>query len=59
VNVSSALAMVPAAMLPTYCATKAAIHSYTQSLRFQLRHSPVQVIEILPLWVQMELQGDR
>jgi uncharacterized oxidoreductase len=59
VNVSSTLAMVPAAMLPSYCASKAAIHSYTQSLRYQLRHSAVQVIEIMPPWVQTELQGDR
>jgi uncharacterized oxidoreductase len=58
-NVSSTLAMVPAAMLPSYCASKAAIHSYTQSLRYQLRHSSVQVIEIMPPWVQTELQGDR
>ena len=58
-NVSSALAMMPAAMMPSYCASKAAIHSYTQSLRFQLRNSPIQVIEIIPPWVQTELQGDR
>jgi uncharacterized oxidoreductase len=58
-NVSSTLAMVPAAMLPSYCASKAAIHSYTQSLRYQLRNSSVQVIEIMPPWVQTELQGDR
>ena len=58
-NVSSALAMVPAAMLPTYCASKAAIHSYTQSLRYQLRDTSVQVIEIIPPWIQTELQGDR
>ena len=58
-NVSSALAMVPGVMIPTYCATKAAIHSYTQSLRFQLKDTSVQVIEILPPWVQTELQGDR
>lgn len=58
-NVSSALAMVPAAMLPTYCASKAAIHSYTQSLRCQLSNTSVQVIEIVPPWVQTELQGDR
>ena len=58
-NVSSTLAMVPAAMLPSYCASKAAIHSYTQSLRYQLRHSNLQVIEIMPPWVQTELQGDR
>jgi uncharacterized oxidoreductase len=58
-NVSSALAMVPAAMMPSYCASKAAMHSYTQSLRYQLRNSSVQVIEIVPPWVQTELQGER
>jgi uncharacterized oxidoreductase len=51
--------MVPGAGIPTYCATKAAIHSYTQSLRLQLKDTPVQVIEIMPPWVQSELQGDR
>ena len=58
-NVTSQLAFVPVAMIPTYCATKAALHSYTQSLRFQLRNSSVQVIEIIPPWVQTELQGER
>ena len=58
-NVSSGLAFVPSAMIPTYCATKAAVHSYTQSLRFQLRKTGVQVIEIIPPWVQTELQGER
>jgi uncharacterized oxidoreductase len=58
-NVTSALAMMPAAMMPSYCASKAAMHSYTQSLRYQLRHSSVQVIEIIPPWVQTELQGNR
>jgi uncharacterized oxidoreductase len=58
-NVSSALGMMPAALMPSYCASKAAIHSYTQSLRFQLRNSPIQVIEIVPPWVQTHLQGDR
>lgn len=53
-NVSSALAM-----MPYYCASKAAMHSYTQSLRYQLRNTAVQVIEIIPPWVQTELQGDR
>jgi uncharacterized oxidoreductase len=58
-NVSSALAMMPAAMMPSYCASKAAMHSYTQSLRYQLRNTPARVIEIIPPWVQTELQGDR
>jgi uncharacterized oxidoreductase len=58
-NVTSQLAFVPLAMIPTYCATKAALHSYTQSLRFQLRNSSVQVIEIIPPWLQTELQGER
>jgi uncharacterized oxidoreductase len=58
-NVTSALAMMPAAMMPSYCASKAAMHSYTQSLRYQLRETPVEVIEIIPPWVQTELQGER
>lgn len=48
INVSSGLAFVPFNMVPTYCATKAAIHSYTQSLRRQLADTAVQVIELAP-----------
>jgi uncharacterized oxidoreductase len=54
-NVSSGLAFVPLAMTPTYCATKAAIHSYTQSLRWQLRSSSIEVVEIIPPYVQTDL----
>lgn len=56
-NVSSGLAFVPRFDTPTYNATKAAIHSYSQSLRFQLRHTSVQVHEIVPPYVQSELMG--
>ena len=59
INVTSGLAFMPSALTPTYCATKAAMHSYTQSLRFQLRDSDVQVIEIVPPRVQTALQGQR
>jgi uncharacterized oxidoreductase len=58
-NVTSGLAFMPSALTPTYCASKAALHSYTQSLRFQLRESAVQVVEIIPPRVQTALQGDR
>ncbi len=57
-TISSGLAFVPMAMTPTYCATKAAIHSYTQSLRYQLRGTKVQVIELVPPYVQTELMGE-
>jgi len=58
-NVTSGLAFMPSALTPTYCASKAALHSYTQSLRFQLRDTAVQVIEIIPPQVQTALQGER
>src|SRR5579863_8196230 len=56
-TVSSGLAFVPMAMTPTYCATKAAIHSYTQSLRYQLGDTSIRVLELIPPYVQTELMG--
>ncbi len=57
-TVSSGLAFVPLVLTPTYCATKAAIHSYTQSLRHQLRDTKVEVLELIPPYVQTELMGE-
>lgn len=56
-TVSSGLAFLPGADYPTYNATKAAIHSYTQSLRLQLGNTNLEVIELIPPYVQTELQG--
>lgn len=57
-TVSSGLAFLPRAAFPTYCATKAAIHSWSQSMRHQLADTPVQVIELAPPYVQTSLTGD-
>jgi uncharacterized oxidoreductase len=54
-TVSSGLASVPLTITPTYSATKAAIHSYTQSLRIQLAGTPIQVIEVVPPAVRTAL----
>ena len=48
INVSSGLGFVPMARFPIYCATKAAIHAFTISLRHQLRETSVKVFEIIP-----------
>jgi uncharacterized oxidoreductase len=57
VNVSSGLAFVPLARVPVYCATKAALHSFTLSLREQLKGESVGVIEIIPPAVKTNLGG--
>lgn len=58
-NITSALAFVPRAAVPTYSATKAGLHAYTQSLRHQLRHTPVQVIEIIPPRVETDMLAEQ
>lgn len=57
INISSGLAFVPMARFPVYCATKAAIHSWTMSLRQQLRPAGVKVLELIPPYVATELGG--
>ena len=59
VNVTSALAFVPWPVTPTYNATKAALHSFSESLRVQLAGTPVQVIEVVPPPVRTTLMGQQ
>lgn len=55
INVSSGLAFAPLAFMPVYCATKAAIHSLSLSLRHQLKNTSVKVFEVIPPSVDTEL----
>jgi uncharacterized oxidoreductase len=57
VNVSSGLAFSPFPISPIYCATKAGIHSFTQSLRVQLKNSKIRVFELAPPATDTPLQG--
>ncbi|MFD2720082.1 SDR family oxidoreductase [Hymenobacter monticola] len=57
VNVTSGLSFAPAAFVPIYSATKAALHSFTLSLRHQLRSTGISVLEIVPPAVNTDLGG--
>ena len=58
-TVSSGLAFVPLPATPTYSATKAAVHSFTQSLRVQWADTPLQVVELVPPAVRTTLMGQQ
>ncbi|HUI92125.1 MAG TPA: SDR family NAD(P)-dependent oxidoreductase [Chitinivibrionales bacterium] len=55
INVGSALGLMPMPNMPVYCATKAAIHTYSLVLRQQLKGTPVNVVEIVPPMVDTDL----
>ncbi|HTB30884.1 MAG TPA: SDR family NAD(P)-dependent oxidoreductase, partial [Bacteroidia bacterium] len=59
INISSGLAFVPISFMPVYCATKAAIHSLTLSLRHQLKETSIKVFEIIPPSTDTELGHQR
>lgn len=59
INITSGLAFVPIAMMAVYCATKAAMHSLTMSMRYQLKQTGIKVFEIAPPSVDTELGHDR
>ena len=56
-NVTSGLSFMPLANVPVYCATKAALHSFTLSLRWQLKNTHIRVVEIIPPAVDTDLQA--
>src|ERR1700704_1224544 len=57
INTTSVLGFVPLAITAVYSSTKAAMHSYTMSLRYKLKGTPVRVLELMPPWVQTDLLG--
>jgi len=57
INVSSGLAFVPGSFAPIYCATKAAVHSFTKTLRHQLKDTGIKVFELIPPMVDTNLGG--
>lgn len=57
INVTSGLAFTPLAFAPIYCATKAALHSFTMSLRHQVAPHGIEVVEVVPPAVQTDLGG--
>ena len=58
VNVSSIVAIAPGSRLPGYAASKAALHSYTQTLRFTLSNTNIKVFELMPPLVNTEFSKE-
>jgi uncharacterized oxidoreductase len=58
VNVSSIVAYVPGVSLPTYAASKAALHSYSTALRLSLEDTSVKVFELMPPLVDTEFSKE-
>jgi short-subunit dehydrogenase involved in D-alanine esterification of teichoic acids len=54
VTISSIVALVPSASMGIYSSTKAALHSFSRSLRHQLQHTTVKVFEVMPPFVDTE-----
>ncbi len=59
INVSSFLGIVPKSSAPIYCATKAALHAFSKSLRYQLQDTPVKVFEIITPLVDTDMTKGR
>jgi uncharacterized oxidoreductase len=57
INTTSVLGFVPLAVTAVYSSTKAAMHSYTMSLRYKLKGTRIRVLELAPPWVQTDLLG--
>src|ERR1700751_2444213 len=57
INTTSVLGFVPLAVTAVYSSTKAAMHSYTMSLRYKLKGTRVRVLELAPPWVKTDLLG--
>jgi uncharacterized oxidoreductase len=58
INISSGLGFVPLVSTPLYCATKAGLHSFSLSLRHQLKDTPIKVFEFMPPIVDTDLGKD-
>ncbi|EQA47235.1 KR domain protein [Leptospira broomii serovar Hurstbridge str. 5399] len=57
IQITSGLAFVPLPTSPIYCATKAALHSFVQSLRVQLKNTNLKIFEVAPPATQTEMLG--